>query len=151
VAGVAFSSPDARLRHNLKPASRFTIQGSVRLSSPSNTDAVLLRLQFAKGSIFLRSSGALNENVVSSTGAASTVPRLPAASTPLNKWLAVELDLDLPTGTLRLSIDGAAREAAVVKRAAEGPLLVVGPAEPKKTADGPALDMWLDDFFVVAQ
>jgi len=153
IAGVALSTPDARLRHNLKPATHISLNAQVRLSSPSNTDAVLLRLQFAKGSVYLRSTGAVSENIVPETGSTTTVSRLPATDPPppQNKWLSVAFDLDFPTGELRLTVDGATRSAQVVKRQTEGPLLVVGPADPKKTAKGPGLDMWLDDFFVSAQ
>ena len=146
-------SPDLRLKHELPPQIHFTFRGALRLSSPTQppTDAVIMKLQFQKGGLFFRSTGRAIETIPQSSGPAKFVERLPNVEIPLDKWLDVELVVDLPTGKFDLSVGASKRSGTMdTKRAApESVLLIVGPMDPRATEPS-NLTMRLDDVFVTS-
>jgi hypothetical protein len=154
ITGNAGESPDARLRHVLPKASRFALVGRVRFASPTKpmTDAAVLKIQFAKGQLIMRSTGRVVEVIPSSSGGAADFPtRLEAADVPLEQWLQFGVEIDLPTGNFSVSVNGFKRSATMsTPRAAESVLLLLGAMDPSP-AVAPDLSVWLDDVFVTSE
>ena len=153
IQGPVGSSPDLSIKHELQPKTRFVISAALRLSSGAKpaTDAVLLKLQFQKGQLFLRSGGRVVETIPDGTLGSRFVQRLADTNVPLDEWLDVRLEVNLPTGAFSLTVNGSKREAVMeTKRPnAEAVLLIAGPMDPKRD-DAPDLTVLLDDVFVSA-
>lgn len=152
ISGPPGSSPDARLRHVLPARTHFFFTGSLRLESGTSlTDAVLLKLQFAKGSLSFRSSGRVVETIPRNGGESEFLTKLPNEELPAMTWLDVKLEVDLPTGEFVLTVNGARRTAVMStqRKTAEPVMLITGASDPPRTS-APNLTVWLDDIVVTS-
>jgi hypothetical protein len=148
---TAGTNADARLKHKLDAKKHFKFVAKVKLASPTDppTDAVVLKLQFISGTLFVRSSGRVVETIKQATGSPKFVEQLSNVGVPFGDWLSFELEVDLPTGQFVLTVAGQARQGTMnTKRSeAESVLLVAGPADPRPDPP-PQIIVGIDDVFV---